>query len=74
VQVIETDKHGILKSSRLNEGLHVLEEPEQELRRSVDVIKHAPISERWISLKQRVEEGAQLDYASRLGCSSPDQK
>jgi hypothetical protein len=46
VQVIETDKHGILERGRLNEGLHVLEEPEQELRRSVDVIERAPVSER----------------------------
>jgi hypothetical protein len=74
VQVIETDKHGIPERGRLNEGLHVLEEPEQELRRSVDVIKRAPISERWIPLKQRVEEGTQLDYPPRLGRSSPDQK
>src|SRR5271170_3244190 len=72
VQIIKTDKHGILERGRLNEGLHVLQEPEQELRRSVDVIKRAPISERQIPLKQRVEQGTQLDYASRLGCSSPD--
>jgi hypothetical protein len=31
VQIIETDKHGILERGLLNEGLHVLEEPEQEL-------------------------------------------
>jgi len=74
VQIIETDKHGILESSRLNKGLHVLEEPEQELRRSVDVIKRAPIRERWIPLKQRVEEGTQLDCTPRLGRSSPDPK
>ena len=74
MQVIETDKHGILERGRLNEGLHVLEEPKQELRKSVDVIKGAPISERRISLKQRVEQGTQLDYTSRLGRSSPDPK
>jgi hypothetical protein len=72
VQIIERDKHGILERGRLNEGLHVLEEPEQELRRSVDIIKRAPISERWIPLKQRVEEGTQLDDTPRLGRSSPD--
>jgi hypothetical protein len=38
----------------------------------VDVIKRAPIRERRIPLKQRVEEGAQLDYPPRLGGSSPD--
>jgi hypothetical protein len=32
VQVIEADKHRILERARLNEGLHVLQEPEQELR------------------------------------------
>jgi hypothetical protein len=74
VQIIKADKHGILERARLNEGLHVLEEPEQELWRSVDVIKRAPISERWISLKQRVEEGTQLDYTPRLGRSSSDPK
>jgi hypothetical protein len=74
VQIIETDEHGILERGRLNEGLHVLEEPEQELRRSVDVIERAPISKWWIPLKQRVEEGTQLDYPPRLGRSSPDPK
>ena len=72
MQIIKTDKHGILESGLLNEGLHVLQEPEQELRRSVDVIKRAPVRERRIPLKQRVEEGTQLDDASRLGRSSPD--
>lgn len=32
VQIIKTDKHGILERGLLDEGLHVLEEPEQELR------------------------------------------
>jgi hypothetical protein len=32
VQIIETDKHGILEGRPLNEGLNVLKEPEQELR------------------------------------------
>src|ERR1700722_8536179 len=72
VQIVETDKHGILERSLLDEGLHVLEEPEQKLRRSVDVIKRAPIRERRIPLKQRVEESTQLDYPPRLGRPSPD--
>jgi len=40
----------------------------------VDVIKLAPVSERRIPFKQRVEEGTQLDYPPRLGRSSPDAK
>jgi hypothetical protein len=72
VQIIKTDKQGTLERGLLNEGLHVLEEPEQELRRSVNVIKRAPIRERRIPLKQGVEESTQLDYTPRLGRSSPD--
>jgi len=72
VQIIKTDKQGTLEGGLLNEGLHVLKEPEQELRRSVDVIKRAPIRERRIPLKQGVEESTPLDDASRLGRSSPD--
>jgi hypothetical protein len=40
----------------------------------VNVIEGAPIREWRISLKQRVEEGTQLDYPPRLGSSSPDPK
>ncbi len=47
VQVIETDKRGILERGRLNEGLHVLEEPKQELRKSVDVIEVFSASMSW---------------------------
>ena len=40
----------------------------------MDVIKRAPIRERQIPLKQRVEEGTQFDCTPRLGRSSPDPK
>jgi hypothetical protein len=40
----------------------------------MDVIKRAPVRERPIPLKQRVEKGAKLNYPPRLGRSSPDQK
>src|ERR1700722_16326100 len=37
----------------------------------MDVIKRAPVRERRIPLKQRVEEGTQLDYTPRLGRPPP---
>jgi hypothetical protein len=74
VQIIKADEHGVLERSFLNERLHVLEKPEQELRRSMDVIKRAPIRERRVPLEQRVEQGTQLNWAPRLGHSSPHPK
>jgi hypothetical protein len=32
VKIVKADQNGILQRGLLNEGLHVLEEPEQELR------------------------------------------
>jgi hypothetical protein len=40
----------------------------------MDVIKRAPVRERRIPLKQRVEQGAKLDCTPGLGRSPPDQK
>ena len=71
MQIIETDKNGALERGLFNQGLHVLEKPEHELRGSMKIIKRPPIRDRRITLKQRIEEGTQFDYAPRLGRPSP---
>jgi hypothetical protein len=72
MEIVETDEERILKCRFLNQRLDVLEEPEEELGRGMEVAEISAIGQRRIAFEEGVEERAQLDHPAGLGSSAAD--
>ena len=72
MEIVETDQERVLKCRFFDQRLDVLEEPEEELRRGVEVTQAPAIGQRRIAFEEGVEERPEFDHPAGLGSSAPD--